>query len=61
MKEDNSFFKSFMKGFTGDINSDIEQKTGNYKYPDTAFQLLENIFKKMSNENETEEKLFYKE
>lgn len=50
-----------MDGFTGNIDSDIEQKTENDKNPDTAFQLLENIFKKMSKKNETEEKLFYEE
>lgn len=61
MKKNNCFLKFFMDGFTGKLEFYARSDSSKtFKYLDKAFFLLENSFKKVSKQDETEEKLLYK-
>lgn len=60
MKEENNFRKYFIEGFRGNVDFLEKGDQDKINYLDNAFKILENVFIKMSKQNETEEELFYK-
>lgn len=60
MKEKSSFKDFFIDGFKGNVDFLNKKENLQPNHLDNAFKLLENVFIKMSEKNETEEELLYK-
>lgn len=60
MRKDKIFYKSFLEGFSGKIDARKTSYKSSNRYMDNAITYLEKIFQKMSENNETKEKLLYK-
>ena len=61
MKEENNFWCSFIKGFLGSEELNVNTKEMSPNYLNSAYKYFKNTYKKMSENNDAKEKLLYKE